>query len=369
MKQLVAALHTCLLADIPVILWGPPGTGKTATITHLAKKLGWHLEVVVGATRDRTDFGGFPVAQGDGVNLVPMPWVKRLMDAGKRSILFLDELSSTPEDVRPALLRVINERQAGDHYLPGRIVAAANPSEQAVGGLDLEPPIANRLLHLEWDVPPGEWARGLREGFEVLYPELPGEVPEPQGEIQWATDMVALYVERNPLHAYMLPKGEEAGRAWPSYRTWTMAARGLGWARALGYGEEVARLLVVGAVGKVGYSFLAFLQELDLPDPKEVLKNPALLPSREDRAYATLMAVASTAVAEWKGEVWRQAWRVLGHAAQRGQADLAVPAAGRLLRGLAKAREERREAFPVPEEARRFLPLMEKVVAEMRGGR
>lgn len=363
-RENVEALYACLVGNIPAILWGPPGVGKTATVGHLAQTLGWHLEVVIGATRDRTDFGGFPVARDGGVDLVPMPWVRRLVEAGERSILFLDELSSTPEDVRPALLRVINERYAGDTFLPGRIVAAANPGDVAVGGLDLEPPIANRLLHLEWTLEPKEWARGLREGFQSLYPPLPQPQPFTH-EVDWAREMVALYVERNPIHAYMAPKGEEGGKAWPSYRTWDMAARALGVARALGLREGTQTTLVVGAVGKVGYSFMAFLNELDLPDPKEVMKNPTLLPSRDDRAYATLMAVASTASAQWTEEGWKGAWRVIGYAAEMGRADLAVPAAGRLLKTLAQAREERRASFPVPEEAQRFLPILEKV-AQMR---
>ncbi|WP_135256395.1 ATP-binding protein [Thermus caldilimi] len=366
-REQVEALYTALVGDVPIILWGPPGTGKTATLTHLARRLGWHLEVLIGATRDRTDFGGFPVAHEGRVSLVPLPWLTRLLEKGRESILFLDELSSTPEDVRPALLRVINERVAGDTPIPSRIAAAANPAEIAVGGFDLEPPIANRLLHLEWNLTPQEWAQGLREGWDTIYPKLP---PPPPPETlaahqEWARDMVALYLERNPTHAYHLPQGEGRGRAWPSYRTWTMAAQALGTARALGFGESVQSTLVAGAVGKAGYAFMTFLLDLDLPDPKEVLHNPSLLPSRDDRAYATLMSVASLVVSEWSEERWKQAWRVLGHAAQEGRADIAVPAAGRLIRAHQRAREERKPTWTFPEAAQRFLPLVQKV-AEMR---
>ncbi len=365
-RKNVQTLHAALVADIPVLLWGPPGTGKTASVSHIAAKLGWHLEVLVGATRDRTDFGGFPRYTPEGTVLDPFPWLRRLIEAkekGKESVLFLDELTSTPEDVRPALLRVINERAAGDTPIPARVVAAANPEEYAVGGLLLEAPIANRVLHLSWEMRPQEFVQALREGFESLYPPIP-PTPSPEAlEHAWAEarELLALFLERNPGAAYQMPKDDQASRAWPSYRTWYLAAKYLGTARALNMDEEVQALGVVGLVGQTGYAFLAFIRDLDLPHPADVLRNPTLVPSRDDRAYATLQAVITWTATNWSRENWLAAQRVLSYVGET-KPDIAAPAASRLIRTYAEAREKRKPTWDFdPVFINTFRPVLERI--------
>ena len=370
-KKNIEAVLNALVADIPVLLWGPPGTGKTASLTHIANRLGWHLEVLVGATRDRTDFGGFPRYTPEGTVLDPFPWLRRILEArreGKEAVLFLDELTSTPEDVRPALLRVINERVAGDTPIPARVVAAANPEDHAVGGLLLEPPIANRLLHLEWGMTPQEFAHALREGFETLYPPLPKIPPEEtlQHAQTEARELLALFLERNPGAAYHMPKDDQASRAWPSYRTWYLAAQFLGTARALGMDEEVQALGVVGLVGPNGYAFLAYVRDLDLPHPADVLRNPTLVPSRDDRAYATLQSVVTWISANWSRENWYGAQKVLAYVGQT-KPDIAAPAASRLIRVYAEAREKRKPTWDFdPNFVNTFRPVLERVKEVMR---
>jgi MoxR-like ATPase len=68
-------------------------------------------------------------------------WARRLTDAG-HGLLFLDELTTAPPAVQAAMLRVVLERAVGDVELPAsvRIVAAANPAEQAADGWELTAP-------------------------------------------------------------------------------------------------------------------------------------------------------------------------------------------------------------------------------------
>jgi hypothetical protein len=75
------------------------------------------------------------------------------------------------------MLRVVHERVVGELHLPSTVsvVAAANPPETAVGGSDLSAPLANRFLHLDWEVGVGEWAGGMEEGWSA--PTVP-RVPE-----------------------------------------------------------------------------------------------------------------------------------------------------------------------------------------------
>lgn len=126
------ALGVAVAAQVPVLLWGAPGTGKTSAIKAMADAMGWPCETVIASIREPSDFAGLPVVIGAEVRFAPPAWARRLAAAG-RGLLFLDELSTAPPAVQAALLRVVLERVVGDLDLPPgvAVVAAANPPEQA----------------------------------------------------------------------------------------------------------------------------------------------------------------------------------------------------------------------------------------------
>jgi MoxR-like ATPase len=89
------ALTLAVAADLPVLLWGEPGIGKTATLNQLADGLGLPLTTVIASVHEPSDFAGLPVVGDDpatqGVPMAPPDWAVRLVRAGK-GLLFLDEL-------------------------------------------------------------------------------------------------------------------------------------------------------------------------------------------------------------------------------------------------------------------------------------
>jgi MoxR-like ATPase len=149
------ALTLAVAADLPVLLWGEPGIGKTAALTQLAAALDLPLTTVIASVHEPSDFSGLPIVGDDpaeqGVPMAPPDWAVRLVRAG-RGLLFLDELSTAPPAVQAALLRLVLERRIGALRLPPgvRIVAAANPRSSAADGWELSPPLANRFVHLQW---------------------------------------------------------------------------------------------------------------------------------------------------------------------------------------------------------------------------
>ena len=76
--------------------------------------------------------------------------------------------------------------------------------------------------------------------------------------------------------------------------------------------------------------YLAYLRNLDLPDPKELLAHPATFAElrRTDQQLAALDAVVVAATTDPK--VWRDAFRVCIVAASCGAPDVAASAAMRL---------------------------------------
>lgn len=351
---MIKDIKDAIASAVPVLIWGPPGVGKTAAVLTLGRRLGLPVEVVIASIREPTDFAGLPVVHDGEVRFAPPNWARRLAAAGK-GILFLDEVSTAPPAVQAALLRVVLDRVVGDLPLPPgvAIVAAANPPELAAGGWELSPPLANRFVHLQWRLDAGEWA----ENFPNYWgdpPAVPGLDPAVWAR---ARAMVAGFIRSRPHLLLQLPKGTEAqGRAWPSPRSWDAASRALAAVLQRGGQVEDAAALVAGAVGEgPGLEFIAWARELDLPDPEALLRNPASfkLPRRGDQAYAVLAAVAAAAASRLDQDRWLAGWQVLARAAEQGAKDIAAAAA----RTLARAR---RAGWPAPGEAAVFLPLLKE---------
>ncbi|WP_225624354.1 sigma 54-interacting transcriptional regulator [Thermoanaerobacterium thermosaccharolyticum] len=168
MKNQVEALSIAVQAGVPVLLWGSPGTGKTSAITALGEQLGLLTEVVIASIREPSDFSGLPIVIDGSVKMAPPAWAKNLAEAGK-GLLFLDEISTAPPAVQAALLRVVLDKTVGDLKLPDgvSVVAAANPPEEAAGGWDLTPPLANRFCHIDWNINTEAWIEGFTNGFKT----------------------------------------------------------------------------------------------------------------------------------------------------------------------------------------------------------
>lgn len=352
------ALAVAVAADVPVLLWGAPGTGKTSAVRALAAAAGWPCETVIASIREPADFAGLPivVTGPDGVatvDLAPPRWAQRLAAAG-RGLLFFDEVSTAPPAVQAALLRVVLERTVGDLTLPPAVavVAAANPPEQAADGWDLSAPLANRFCHLDWAVDARTVAAGFAGGWPTpTVPTLPaGWVDRIATTRAWVAGFLTV---RPPLVLDVPAEATTGGRAWPSPRTWEMAARLLAAAAAAGVDDAVTSMLVRGAVGAgPGVELLTWLAEADLPDPEAVLADPDrfVLPDRGDRAYAALASVAAAVAADPTPTRWAQGWAVFGRVADSAP-DVVATAARVLIRA-------RPVGAPVPAQVHALAPLL-----------
>jgi hypothetical protein len=354
-KTAVEALGIAVAGRIPVVLWGTPGTGKSSAVRDMAAAMEWPCEVVIASIREPSDFAGLPVVAEGGVRFAPPRWAQRLAAAGK-GILFLDEISTAPPAVQAALLRVVLERVVGDLVLPEdvAVIAAANPPEQAADGWDLSPPLANRFCHLAWPVEADTFAEGLTAGWPpAVVPTLTEDRQERQA---LARGLVAAFVGVRPSLLADAPRDvSSAGRAWPSPRTWEMAAKLIAICDTTGASDAARIALVTGAVGPgAGIEFLNWVSEMDLVDPEKALAEPDafILPERGDRAYAALAAVAAAVAGNPTPERWIAGWKVLAKAGDHAP-DVAAMAA----RTLARCRPD---GTAPPAEVKLFAPLLRK---------
>ncbi|MEU9245547.1 AAA family ATPase [Streptomyces sp. NPDC048385] len=326
------ALTLAVAADLPVLLWGEPGIGKTAALNRLAETLDLPLTTVIASVHEPSDFSGLPVVGDDpavqGVPMAPPDWAVRLVRAG-RGLLFLDELSTAPPAVQAALLRLVLERRVGALRLPPgvRIVAAANPRSSAADGWELSPPLANRFVHLQWAHDHEVVVRGLGGTWpRAILPRLdPERLP---AAVDFARRAVCGLLATRPTLVHRLPSGEmRRGGAWPSPRSWDMTLRLVAFAHAAGSSRDVLSLLVRGTVGDgPGLELLASVDRMELPDPETLLADPAAadLPERGDLRQAVLDGVVAAVRERPERSRWDAAWALLVRALDTGAPDLVV---------------------------------------------
>ncbi|MGW6118773.1 AAA family ATPase [Nocardia sp. NPDC055165] len=326
------ALTLAVAADLPVLLWGEPGIGKTAALTQLAESLELPLTTVIASVHEPSDFSGLPIIGDDpatqGVPMAPPDWAVRLVRAG-RGLLFLDELSTAPPAVQAALLRVVLERRVGALELPPgvRIVAAANPRSSAADGWELSPPLANRFVHLQWTHEHDVVVRGLGGTWpHATLPRLAAEsLPE---AVAFARRAVCTLLAARPKLVHQMPTTEtRRGGAWASPRSWEMTVRLIAFATAADASRDVLSQLIRGTVGDgPGFELLTSIDRMDLPDPEALLADPvaAELPTRGDLRQAVLDGVVAAVRKRPERARWDAAWSLLVKAVETGAPDLVV---------------------------------------------
>lgn len=350
------ALSLAVQLKVPTILWGPPGVGKTQSIYQLGKVLDLPVEVVIASIHDPTDFSGLPIPDDHHVWYAPPDWAKRLAEAG-RGLLFFDELSCASPAVQAAVLRPMLEGVVGSIRLPVEVarVAAANPPEQAAGGWNLTPPLANRFCHLEWSVNAEKWVDGFLSGWPN--PTI-RRIPDNVGEyIDSAKALIASFIRRKPSLLFSFPKDEESqSKAWPSPRTWDFASKLLGGANSVSLDEDTTVELVAGCVGAgTAHEFWTWMKNLDLPDPEDVLKDPEgwEVPDRDDLVFTVLSSVIAYAGTKMSPKVWESAWKVVEKVVKAKRPDIAAICAKQLARHAKKG-------YPKPDSITSLLPILKQ---------
>jgi hypothetical protein len=257
----------------PLMIWGPPGIGKSAVIYEVCAEADIGFVDVRLAQREPVDIRGLPVPREDGVHwLVSAEWPR-----SGRGIIFFDELTASDRSLQVAAYEFILDRRLGDLYRVPEgwyLCAAGNRVEHRAVALTLSSALSNRFCHLEVEAELEDWVRwavGARVhpdvvGFLRFRPELLFSM---QGDLQ---------------------------QGWPSPRTWERTGLELEQAEAVGLDETSLRLIVGGLVGcAAAAEFFAYRAVArDLPEISAMLRGeaPVRIPERADQRYALAVAAA-----------------------------------------------------------------------------
>jgi hypothetical protein len=337
MSKAIKAYAVAVQAFEPVIGWGDPGVGKSQMTRSLALYLQKHaknwptgFETFIASQHDPVDIAGQPyVGSNDTLKLAVPDWAQAIIEANG-GIVFFDEFTGATPACQNALLTVILDNQVGRTKLPERTarIAMANPPEIAAGGNELSAPLANRFCHLEWEFDHEGWINNYLVGNGAPLTGIP-IVPETWRDgIASQRVLVAGFNKGKTTAALMLPKTDvERGKAWPSPRSWDMAARLRAASLASGADKSVEIALTRGCIGEgMAMEFIAWLDAADLPNPEELLADPKAfkVPERGDRTFTILASVSAVVCAKLTRDRYMAAWQIFSAATKSGHKDVAT---------------------------------------------
>jgi hypothetical protein len=270
----------------PVMLWGPPGVGKSRIAADIAHAQGVGLIDVRLSQMEPTDLRGIPYRQEDRVVWSVPALLPDAARHGARGILFLDEITAAPPTVTAAAYQLILDRRLGEYVVPPgwALFAAGNRHGDRGVSYVMPAPLANRFTHYEIEPHLGDW-------------------------VQWAhaagiDARVIAFLRFRPDLLFQFDPARSAA-AFPSPRSWEYAHRAL---QKFAAAPELLPAALQACVGAAaGIELAAFLEHMDaMPDVEAIAAGTSCeVPLGLDLQYgvaAALVRKAQAACAEGRAE-------------------------------------------------------------------
>ena len=266
----------------PVMLWGPPGVGKSQMVAQIGGRHGVPVIDIRLSQMEPSDLRGIPFRTGEHVEWATPAILPDAVRHGEKGILFLDEITSAPPSVSAAAYQLILDRRLGEYEVPDgwAIFAAGNRQGDRGVTYTMPAPLANRFSHFEFETNLDDWvawayANGIDErviGFLRFRPEL--------------------LFDFDPAHNPV---------AFPSPRSWEFAHRGL---QKFGNQPTILQGTLQACVGPAaGVELNAFVNSLDqMPDLDGIVEGSETAVPREiDLQYAVAAALVGRAIRAKEG--------------------------------------------------------------------
>ncbi len=267
-----------------VMLWGPPGVGKSQAVRQIGKDIEAQTEKKVVITDVRLllfnpiDLRGIPTANADKTLAI---WLKPQifqMDPSEEivNILFLDEISAAPQSVQAAAYQITLDRVVGEHKLPDNciVIAAGNRVTDKSVSFKMPKALANRLLHIEVEGSFDSWRN---------WAEKAGINEKVLGFLSFRTDKLFGFD----------PKSDDLAFATP--RSWEMVSNLLN-----NVCDDVNLMypMIAGLLGSaLAVEFRSWCGlHSDLPDTERIFEGkPTSLPKSADTLYAVVASMSEYA--------------------------------------------------------------------------
>lgn len=294
--QLIAILEREFLGaaegqHTPVMMWGPPGVGKSQMVAEVAATHDAPLIDIRLSQMEPSDLRGIPFRSGETVDWAVPAMLPNTERHGERGILFLDEITSAPPSVSAAAYQLILDRRLGAYEVPlgWAIFAAGNRQGDRGVTYAMPAPLANRFSHFEVEANLEDWSQWAYEnaiddrliGFLRFRPEL----------------LFDFDPARNPT-------------AFPTPRSWEFAHRAL---KKFGDLPDLLSPALSACVGQAaGIELSAYLANLArMPDLDAIVEGrEAEVPRDTDLQYAVAAALVTRAIRSRNSSGFKE---MLGH--------------------------------------------------------
>ncbi|MGB0721941.1 MAG: AAA family ATPase [Gammaproteobacteria bacterium] len=309
----------------PVMLWGPPGVGKSQMIAQVASRHDVAVIDIRLSQMEPSDLRGIPFRSGDLVEWAVPAILPDVARHGEQGILFLDEITSAPPAVSAAAYQLILDRRLGEYSIPDgwAIFAAGNRQGDRGVTYTMPAPLANRFSHFEVEAHLDDWvswayANGIDErviGFLRFRPEL--------------------LFDFDPAHNPV---------AFPSPRSWEFAHRAL--RKFDDHGQLLSGALQSCVGPAAGIELAAFVENLDqLPDLDAILRGEEVpVPTEIDLQYAVASSLVGRAIAARGTDNAKEVHgRIIDYAGKFRQREMGVMLVSDMHRAIG------RDLFEVPE--------------------
>lgn len=271
--MLSAEIKANALAQVPTMIWGGPGEGKSQIAYQVAQELNAKLFEVRANLFDPVDVrGGLKVVEmEDGSYRTRYGVPEDYPDTNYQGtvVLLIDELPNAPKATQNALLQLTLDRKIGTYELPKDtiIIAAGNRAQDRAAVHEMPTPVKNRFAHYTLEANIDDWVSwAMKHG---IHPSIISFLRFRPG---------------------LLSAADSTQNAFPTPRSWEMLDRKLPFMADEFYG--CASVIGDGAAGEY-MAFKAIYTEV--PDVDDILAKPTTtkVPTGTSILYAVCGALTA----------------------------------------------------------------------------